>query len=83
MKRSSISRAERKEAHAVDCETQHKLWVVRIQEVMRDKGISAQDALEELKKEVNEESKEVWPVHLAQFNECWRNFLKRIERARM
>lgn len=83
MKTSNISRQQKKDAHATECEVQHQVWVMRIQELMRDTGRDAMGALKELEKEVDKQRDEVWPVERAQFDECWRNFMKRVEAAKL
>jgi uncharacterized protein YoaH (UPF0181 family) len=76
--------SKRKKNHAKvmnDTDTQHSLWVIRIQELMALKKCSSHKALELLTVEVDAQIKEK-PQRSQDMRLCWAAFIRRINQVR-
>lgn len=75
-------REERHSQAVADEEYLHRHWVIRIQEIIRDTGLSAEEAVVKLKKEYEESLGSYKPTCLAQVKAAWLSFNRRIEQAK-
>jgi wobble nucleotide-excising tRNase len=76
---SNKSRKDKQEAARKAVLAQHTIWVLRIQELIAQKGKTAKQAYVILCDEVTKE--EVRPQYRAQFDAAWREFQKKVEAA--
>lgn len=79
MKKSNISRETKQNAIKDDVETLHRLWTVRIQELIRDTGKDAHACYKLLCDEVAKTATEYPPQTRLQFTDAWRAYQRRVE----